>query len=174
MKQGILIIPVILSLVGCTSPKLCGAKKLVDSKKGLSSEHIQYFQNKPTLSVAESHVTILPIAHMREHLQKRSSGFSYVMHVSLLGGLLLEGTSTQNFDTNGKPTKNNKSASLNMLAGLLFEIEAEVDENTLKGSINKSYLLKSFGSTQEIGGSKYYTIFWIPMKFSNDAIGNEK
>jgi len=174
MRPLLLAIPVVLSLVGCMNPNLCGTKKSV-GKKGLSPEHLEFFENKPSLSVAEAHGTILPLAHTRQHLQKRSSGYRYVNHVSLLGGLLLEGSSTQNFDENGKPQKDDfHSASLSMLSGLLFEIDVDAYMNDLSGSMNKSFLLKAFGSTKEVGGSKYYTVFWMPMKFSDNSIGSEK
>ncbi|VGO23357.1 hypothetical protein [Pontiella sulfatireligans] len=174
MKISILLIPISLCMTGCLNPKLCETKESI-GKKGLATEHIEYFKDKPTLSVAEAHGTILPIAHVREHLQKRSDGYRYVNYVSLFGGLLLEGGSTQNFDQKGKPvTDKAMSGHINMLSGLLFEIDIDADMNNLSGSINKSFLMKSFGSTQEIGGSKYYTIFWMPMKFSNQAIEAKK
>lgn len=174
MKSILIMIPVVLSLVGCVNPNLCGTGKSI-GKQGLSPEHLEYFKDKPSLTVAEAHGTILPLAHMRQHLQKRSSGYHYVNHVSLLGGLLLEGESSRNFDTEGKLLRgNNRSASINMLSGLLFEIEAGADKDELKGTINKSFLFKAFGSSQEVGGSKYYTIFWMPMKFSDTSIRSDK
>lgn len=166
MKRSIILIPIVISLTGCLSPNLCNTNQSISSKEGLSSEHLQYFEDQPTLSVAEAHGTILPLMHMRQHLQKRSSGFRYVNHVSLLGGLLLEGDTIQNFGEDGKPLPNDyKGASLNMLSGLLFEIKADADMNDLTGSTTKSFLLKAFGSSQDVSGSKYYTILWMPMKF---------
>ncbi len=170
MKRTILLIPIALCITGCLNPKLCGTKESI-GKKGLATEHIEYFKDKPTLSVAEAHGTILPLAHVRQHLQKRSDGYRYVNNISLLGGLLLEGGSTQNFDKEGKPIKNKAmSGNIDMLSGLLFEVDIDADMNDLTGSTTKSFLLKAFGSTQEVGGSKYYTIFWMPMKFSNQSI----
>ena len=75
------------------------------------------------------------------------------------------------FDKEGKPIKNKAmSGNIDMLSGLLFEVDIDVDMNDLTGSITKSFLLKAFGSTQEVGGSKYYTLFWMPMRFSNKSI----
>ena len=167
MKKLILLIPIALCATGCLNPKLCGTKEFI-GKKGLAPEHIEYFKDKPTRSFSEAHGTLLPLAHVRQHLQKRSDGYRYVNNISLLGGLLFEGGSTQNFDKEGKPIRNKAmSVNIDMLSGLLFEVGIDVDMNALTGSITKSFLLKAFGSTQEVGGSKYYTIFWMPMKFSN-------
>lgn len=171
MKTTLILITIVISLTGCMNPNLCDTKKRLDRDTGLPPEYLLYFKDKPTLSVSEAHGTLLPVAHMRKQIQKRSDGYLYVNHVSLLGGLFLEGKFTDNFDREGKRKKNDyQSASLDMLAGLLFELDVDVNPDDLSGFINKSFLLKAFGSTQEVGGSKYYTIFWMPMKFSNQSI----
>ena len=63
MRTILLFIPLVLSLVGCVNPNLCGTKESI-GKQGLSAEHLEYFQDKPALSVAEAHGTILPLAHI--------------------------------------------------------------------------------------------------------------
>lgn len=169
MKKIILLIPIALCITGCLNPTLCGTEESI-GKNGLAPEHIDYFKDKPTRSVAEAHGTILPLVHAREHLQKQPDGFCYIVNASLLGGLLLEVESVRHFDKEGKLNGDkDRSASMNMLSGLLFEIDIDRDNKNFTGSVNKSFLLKAFGSTQEVGGNKYYTVLWMPIKISNKA-----
>ncbi len=168
MNKFLLIIPYALCLTGCLNPNLCGIKEQPIQNKNINPRHVEYFEDKPNLFVEEAHGTILPIGHYRNYLQKRESGFRYVSNASLLGGLLLEGSSTANYDENGnRLLADNQSVSLNMLCGLLFDYKLSAHIDDVTGSYNKTYLFKSFGVAQEIGGSKYYTILWMPMRFSN-------
>ena len=155
---------------GCLSPNLCDTAKSIDKEVGLSPEHLRYFENKPNLSVAESHITLFPVAHKREYLQKRSSIYKYVTHTSLLGGLILEKKTTRYYDVEGKPIKrHSKDTPFSIFSGLLFESEMSLDTNMVTGASYKSFLLKAFGSAQEARGSKYYTVFWMPMKFGKQT-----
>ncbi len=166
MKKLLLFIPFALSVSGCLNPNLCGVEGTVHGGN-LTQEHLQYFEGKPTYTTAEAHGTILPVIHVRESLQKRPVGYSYRNHLSLLGGLLYEFSSSQSFDQEGTWDQDGTlSASSSWLSGLLYRLDVESDVHNLNGFVSKSVLLKSFGSYREVGGRKYYTILWMPMDFS--------
>ncbi|MDF7822769.1 hypothetical protein P4B35_01985 [Pontiellaceae bacterium B12227] len=174
MKKKILLIPIALCITGCLNPKLCGIEDHLN-KDHIQPEYLEYFKDKPTPSVAEAHGTLLPLLHVREQLQKQPDGFRFVNYVSFLGGLLFEGGTTRHFDEEGIPQWNeHHSASLNILYGMLFESDIDEHMNNSTGSVKKSFLFRAFGSAQEVGGTKYYTILWMPMKFSNKATEPEK
>ena len=171
MKKYIPLLPLLFSLTGCLNPNLCDIKGNPTTGKILNQEHVDFFANKPVMHMEEAHGTILPIGHYRQNLQKQDRGFRFVSDVSLLGGLLLEGESTAHYDESGKrKMETDQSVSVNMFCGLLFDWKLSADINERTGSYSKTYLFKSFGVAQEIGGSKYYTILWMPMKFSNQGM----
>lgn len=170
LHKILLIFSFTCCVTGCLNPNLCDTAKSIDKEVGLSPEHLRYFENKPNLSVAESHITLFPIAHKREYLQKRSSIYKHVTHTSLLGGLLLEKKTTRYYDNEGKTIKrHSKDTPFSIFSGLLFESEMNLDTNVVTGASYKSFLLKAFGSAQEARGSKYYIVFWMPMKFAKQT-----
>ena len=170
MPKILLIMLLSFCLTGCMSPKLCGIDERPVNNQMLNPKHIEYFNNKPIHYKEEMYSTIFPIGHSRQQLETKEAGYRFVSYASLLGGLLAEGGFTTNFDPSGKRnTEEFHSAYFNLLAGLLFDWRVSADGSDLSGSNTKTYLVKSFGVSQECGGSKYYTIFWVPIKVSGNS-----
>jgi hypothetical protein len=199
-------------LSGCMSPNLCGLKGIplktekssiadepcaITPQKAiqLKQEYIKYFVDNPTRNFEESDLTVFPLGHKHDFLQKNDTGYIYYLNVSLIGGLLIDGRGVLEFNKNGDATSGdlslnsfssllvhrhvqfylheadsvvhgNFSIQYSALSGLLYSQSKYCDLGQNIEVQDRSFLCKAFGCSKSKNGSRFLTLLWMPIKIS--------